>query len=760
MSSPSRSRPSAAFPAAVLAIGLSCLLVPPAPAAVIHVDDDAPPGGDGSGWASAHRFLQDALAGAAPGDEIRVAGGRHRPDQDALNPAGSLDSGRRFVLASGMRLVGGFAGLADPADPDRRDPDAFPTELTGDLLGNDGPDFTRRTDNSTVLLRVTSGEAPVTIGDCSLRAASGSAIDIGGGEVLVRRCRLLDCDGPAGSAIRAGCVQTVTVEDSVIADHLGNGAEGCAIALESCGELRLVRSIVRDVVAEDAVGAAIRIDDGGDLRMIDSTVRDVRATVGAIGAVLDGTIELDGCTFVANEGGALFGIASSLIATDLLVRGNHADLAGGGFLAQADLMRYANCRFIENTGFEGGLTLVSNDVRLVNCVFADNEAGPTADALDLQNGSALIIHCTFDGHAGRAIQPADPSEGTVIVRNSIITGPGEPFGGSPSQVFVERSLVEGGWPGDVIDGDPMYVQPGTYDFRLANGSPCIDTGSVGFVPLDDLDLDGDGDTGELLPIDVAGEDRFQGGSVDMGAYEGAFLLLPPGDDEIDLDEGEIAILVPGGPIFDPLGGTAAFVLNLAGGPDGEASAVDVGAAEPGRPRLEDAPQLELTSSIADGLHLSTVFVPFTTADLAGAEPLETRLSGLDPASDRWPLAVARNVASSPGHDGPIGDRLVTVAPEPWALTQEVGDHGVHWDPALGRGFAWAHVDRGGTFGLRFGACPGDTSPRGGDNVIDVDDLLAVLGTYGTDDPWTDVDGSGIVDGLDLAAVLEGWGGCP
>ena len=51
---------------------------------VIHVDDDAPLGGDGTSWGTAYRLLQDALADAAAsgGAEVRVAQGLYTPDQD------------------------------------------------------------------------------------------------------------------------------------------------------------------------------------------------------------------------------------------------------------------------------------------------------------------------------------------------------------------------------------------------------------------------------------------------------------------------------------------------------------------------------------------------------------------------------------------------------------------------------------------------------------------------------------------------------
>src|SRR3982750_1313077 len=54
----------------------------PAPATVspaIHVDSDAPDGGDGASWASALNDLHAAVDVARSGDEIWVAEGTYRP---------------------------------------------------------------------------------------------------------------------------------------------------------------------------------------------------------------------------------------------------------------------------------------------------------------------------------------------------------------------------------------------------------------------------------------------------------------------------------------------------------------------------------------------------------------------------------------------------------------------------------------------------------------------------------------------------------
>jgi len=53
----------------------------------------------------------------------------------------------------------------------------------------------------------------------------------------------------------------------------------------------------------------------------------------------------------------------------------------------------------------------------------------------------------------------------------------------------------------------------------ASNSPVINAGNNPYLPADVADLDGDGNTSEPLPLDLAGKARVQGGTVDMGAYE-------------------------------------------------------------------------------------------------------------------------------------------------------------------------------------------------------------------------------------------------
>lgn len=111
---------------------------------IICVDDDVRLGGDGKSWASAHRFLQDAIKdaeGLPPGMtvEIRVAQGIYKPDRNSEHPEGTGDQGASFILVTGMTLKGGFAGLGSE-DPNAWDVDKYVTMLSGDLAGDDVDD--------------------------------------------------------------------------------------------------------------------------------------------------------------------------------------------------------------------------------------------------------------------------------------------------------------------------------------------------------------------------------------------------------------------------------------------------------------------------------------------------------------------------------------------------------------------------------------------------------------------------------------------
>ncbi|MCH7994047.1 MAG: hypothetical protein IIB57_06340, partial [Planctomycetes bacterium] len=111
---------------------------------IMYVDPSATAGqNDGTDWPNAFLDLKDALArrgccNAPPVEEIWVAQGTYKPDQDEAGNVTPGDRSATFQLKSGVALYGGYAGLGTP-DPDLRDVALHETILSGDLSGDDTP---------------------------------------------------------------------------------------------------------------------------------------------------------------------------------------------------------------------------------------------------------------------------------------------------------------------------------------------------------------------------------------------------------------------------------------------------------------------------------------------------------------------------------------------------------------------------------------------------------------------------------------------
>lgn len=87
----------------------------------------------------------------------------------------------------------------------------------------------------------------------------------------------------------------------------------------------------------------------------------------------------------------------------------------------------------------------------------------------------------------------------------------------------------------IVDATLSYHGGRTKTLALVDGSPAMNAGNNAHVPADRLDLDGDGDTAEPLPVDQRGG-RFARvfGTIDIGAFEAQPSIAndePQSDDE-------------------------------------------------------------------------------------------------------------------------------------------------------------------------------------------------------------------------------------
>ncbi len=278
---------------------------------------------------------------------------------------------------------------------------------------------------------------------------------------------------------------------------------------------------------------------------------------------------------------------------------------GGGMLNDGSSPTVIGCVFDNNSAvLGGGVANVDGSPSFANCVFFDNTGIDAGGAvLNLGLGSATFANCTFSQNFATSEGGGIFNDGaaTPIFRNCIVWGNSigviseivsvgkaqarlshcdvRASGGSGDAWDPATGLDEGG----NIDLDPLFVGGGRPEgLRLSAGSPCIDSGINWGVPLDSVDLDGDGMTGELLPSDVEGNPRFTGDSdvpdtgcgipvvVDMGAFESPGVVIPfvlLGDVNGDLVINVldlIELILNWGPCPTPLGSCCLNDLDLNG----------------------------------------------------------------------------------------------------------------------------------------------------------------------------------------------------
>jgi hypothetical protein len=394
---------------------------------IVYVDDSAPGLNDGSSWGDAFTKLQDGLATAHAGQEVRVGQGTYKP----ADPNGSRQAS--FQLKNGVKIQGGFAGYG-AADPDLRDAKIFQTILSGDLSGtletltSDNFDTklinrgSRNYGNSLHVVAAVGVDASavldgfvITGGTANGRAfgESSEAKNYHGGGVYVESASptLIDC----------------TITGNVAFVYGGPVAMGGGMYSVN-GKPTLVRcSFVRNVAEDydsDSYGAGMCNDNS-------------KPTL--VGCLFDQNRTL-------NWGGGMANLNHSRVDLhDCLFNGNYGQYGGGAVWGGDDLSAQG-CLFTGNrTGNDGGAIGSVVRCNLNQCTFAGNVASDDGNALSLgMVEPSRIVNCIFrDG--GDEISPWQ----------------------IPT-ISVSYSNVEWGWPGPGnIDVNPLFADAGHWDTNTA-----------------------------------------------------------------------------------------------------------------------------------------------------------------------------------------------------------------------------------------------------------------------------------------------------
>ena len=245
--------------------------------------------------------------------------------------------------------------------------------------------------------------------------------------------------------------------------------------------------------------------------------------------VLDGFTITGGFT---DLGGGMFNYNSSPTVVNCTFLNNVASLChfncaghGGGMFNEGGSPTVTNCTFRDNgANFGGGMANFNSSPTVTNCTFTGNTAaggfGPIGGGMCNIGGNPTVTNCTFEGNIASEGGGIANGNSDSTITNCIL------WGDSPNEIWdqsgtiaVTYSNVQGGWPGTGnIDADPLFVAPGSGDYRLSSGSPCIDAADNTAVPMGiDTDLDGN----PRFVDDPDTEDTGFGDPpiVDMGAYE-------------------------------------------------------------------------------------------------------------------------------------------------------------------------------------------------------------------------------------------------
>jgi hypothetical protein len=426
-----RTNPNARLIVPVLLLAMACT----AGAQTIFVDANAVGTNNGTSWADAFNYLQDALATASSGCEIRVAQGTYKPDRGATATAGDRTATLQF--ASGVSIRGGYAGLGTP-DPNARDINAYKTILSGDLNGDDGSDFAHNSENSYHVVTASGTDATAVIDGLIITAgnANGYFMDghyAGGGMRNVNGSPTIkSCVFKQNWGIRGGGMANSTSSPTVVnCTFTGNSS--------SYGAAMYNQELSNPVLAS--------------------------------------------CTLSGNSAAYGGGIgnrdASSPSLTNCVISGNWAEGGGGIWNYDRCNPTLTNCTISRNTAsYGGGVWSYYSAGTITNCILW----GDLPDEIILYNNEPVVTYSDVRGGWG-----SWPGEGNIYADPMFVNAAGGDYRLAPSSHCIDAGN-NNAVPQDIfdLDSDGDVNEPLPLDLmgtgRFADSADVADTG-LGTAPI-------------------------------------------------------------------------------------------------------------------------------------------------------------------------------------------------------------------------------------------------------------------------------------
>ena len=418
------------------------------PLRIIYVDADATGANNGSNWADAFNNLQAALVVAESSDEILVAQGIYKPGNyippppplPPLPPPSLpvIDRTATFQLKNGVVIKGGYAGFGEP-DPNARDIKGYETIFSGDLAGNDEPNFVNYEENSYHVLTGSQTDETAVLDGFTITAGYangfGNPDDSGGGMYNTN-----------GSPTVINC--TFSKNAAVYAGGMAN-RDYCSTTLINC-------TFIGNSVHSSGAGM---FDWNSDSKLINCNFSGNFGRYGAAMQIDNSISKLTNCTFSGNfarqEGGALYVSFSAVDLSNCSFTSNVAGLFYGGGIYNRD-----------------GYSILF----LNNCIlFNNSDSGGMDESAQIHGGTPFVNYCCIQGWTGTWIGSANTGSDPMFERNPDDGG-------------------DGWGVGDRVNFGALLSIGSNDDFgdlHLQAESPCINAGDPDYIAEpNETDLDG------------------------------------------------------------------------------------------------------------------------------------------------------------------------------------------------------------------------------------------------------------------------------
>ena len=334
-----------------------------------------------------------------------------------------------------------------------------------------------------------------------------NSADIGGGGVDVlpdAQAYLYDC--VIDSNTSRGSAGGLWIESAPLDPHpafaslvgctvQGNTAdEGAGVLVYGAAEFD--NCMITGNVAQ--TGGGMWVGGAAEVTLGNSEIRSNHAENGKGGGILANSTSqtfLNTCSISDNTaeagGGMWIGDRAAVSVDSSSVTGNQVAAGGGGFHVFAGSLRVTGSHILRNEAFYGG-GLYSSDgagTELSRCVMARNTAEQGGGIYTEKSATTHLVNCTAFGNTATYGGGLYLFFGAAVdVVNTIFWNdtPDEIYchPSVPGEITVAYSCVQGGCTtGEhVLDDDPVFEDPAGDDFRLSEGSPCIDAGDPAAEP--------------------------------------------------------------------------------------------------------------------------------------------------------------------------------------------------------------------------------------------------------------------------------------